>query len=381
MPMVLRALQALQALATRKVAFDVDLIPRAWENLPLKKVLNWLRTEASVHVKPERPWGMPTILQVEPTSRCNLHCRVCPVGVGLGRPAGDMDPALFQRIVDEVRDSALLLLFWDWGEPFLHPEAYGMIRYAHQAGLQVVASTNGHVFASNDHAARVIASGLDVLVFSVDGITQDTYQHYRAAGKLDDVLEGIRNVVAAKKSAAGRTPLVNLRFIVMRHNEHEIEQLEDFAASLGVDALTLRKFHAVPDRRMRGRWADADFVPSRPEYQLPVLTPGTLEPVRAARNPCRNLWNCPTIHWNGVVCSCFMDWGEQLKLGTIAGQSLREVWYGEAYRDLRQRFRRGWRDLPRCGECATGFVGGDVGRHANAEAFFLEHPQGELKPC
>lgn len=156
MPMASRAIRALKALATRKVAFDVDLIPCAWENLPAKKVLNWLLTETSVYCKPSRPWGMPTILQVEPTSRCNLHCRVCPVGAGLGRPAGDMDPALFRRIVDEVRDSALLLLFWDWGEPFLHPEAYGMIRYAAQAGLRIVASTNGHVFAAGDHAERVV---------------------------------------------------------------------------------------------------------------------------------------------------------------------------------------------------------------------------------
>lgn len=372
--------RAADALIRRRIAFDVDLIPCRWDDVPRRKVLNWLRTESSVYARPARPWGMPTILQVEPASRCNLHCRVCPVGTGLGRRVGDMAPALFERIVDEARDYALLLLFWDWGEPFLHPDACHMIRYARQAGLRVVSSTNGHVFAQPEHAERVVSSGLDVLVFSVDGITQQTYQHYRAAGHLDQVMEGIRNVMEAKRRGGAQAPLVNLRFIVMRHNEHEIPRLRDFAASLGVDALTLRKFHAVPDRRMRSSWAEADFVPTQRQYQLPALTPGTFEPTRAPSNPCRNLWNCPTIHWNGAVCSCFMDWSESRPLGVVGPQTLREIWYGEAYRHLRARFRRNWSQEPLCGECALGYVGGNIGREANAEVFMLGSRTGGREP-
>lgn len=371
-----RAARVMDAMVRRRIAFDVDLVPCRWDNVPGSKVLNWLRTESSIYARPSRPWGMPTILQVEPTSRCNLHCRVCPVGTGLGRGSGDMAPALFQRIVDEAREYALLMLFWDWGEPFLHPDACDMIAYARAAGLRVIASTNGHVFADPRRADQVVSSGLDVLVFSVDGITQETYQHYRAAGNLDKVIAGVRNVVDAKRRRGAMAPLVNLRFIVMRHNEHEIPRLKDFAAGLGVDALALRKFHAVPDPRMRSSWAEADFVPTRPEYQLPVLTPGTLLPVRARANPCRNLWNCPTIHWNGTLCSCFMDWNERRPLGVIGPQSLREIWHGKTYRELRTRFRRGWRDDPLCGECALGYVGGDVGSEANAEILMLRPEAG-----
>jgi len=81
-----------------------------------------------------------------------------------------------------------------------------MVRYARQAGIKVVASTNGHVFASGDHAREVVESGLDVLVFSVDGTDQSTYQHFREKGRLDAVLEGIRRVVSEKKRLASSTP-------------------------------------------------------------------------------------------------------------------------------------------------------------------------------
>jgi len=50
-------------------------------------------------------------------------------GYGLERPVGDMDPALFRRLVDELRGSLLAMLFWDWGEPFFNPASYEMIRY------------------------------------------------------------------------------------------------------------------------------------------------------------------------------------------------------------------------------------------------------------
>jgi len=290
-----------------------------------------------------------------------------------------MSPALFERIIDEVRDHVLLILFWDWGEPFLHPDAFRMIRYARQAGLRVVASTNGHVFADPCMAERVVNSGLDVLVFSVDGMTQKTYQHYRAAGNLQQVMAGIRNVVEAKQRGGARKPLVNLRFIVMRHNEHEVPELNGFAAELGADAVTLRKFHAVPDHRMRSSWAGADFVPTKREYQLPVLAPDTLQPIRVRSNPCRNLWNCPTIHWNGAVCTCCMDWDEQRPLGVIGPQSLREIWYGEAYRNLRAAFARDWQNDPMCGECALGYVGGDMGQAANAEVSMLKAAEGGRK--
>jgi MoaA/NifB/PqqE/SkfB family radical SAM enzyme len=380
-----RPVQFATAFAARRLSFDLDLVPLHFERLPWSKVVNWFLTESSVYFKPSRPWGLPTVLQVEPTSRCNLECGICPVGIGLERPTGNMDLDLFRGIVDDLRDSLLVMMFWDWGEPFLNPCAYEMIRCARRAGVKVVTSTNGHVFAAGDHAREVVESGVDVLVFSVDGVSQETYQHFRRKGRLDTVLEGIRRVVAEKRRSGSRTPIVNLRFIVMQHCEHEIPLLPEFARDLGVDVLTLRKFHCVPGTRescgpknqIHDR-AGAGLVPTELKYQLPRLTGNAKAPVRASRNPCRNLWNCPTVHWNGTVCSCFMDYNERRPLGSLRENSFREIWQGEAYRRLRREFRRRWQQLPLCDECASGFERGDVGREANAEAVFFSQEDGQL---
>ena len=138
--MIAKLAQAASALATRRISFELDLIPLRFEALPLKKIVNWILTEGSVAFKPAKPWGFPTVLQIEPTSRCNLQCKVCPVAAGLDRPAGDMDLQMFRRIVDELGDYLLLMMFWDWGEPFLNPHSYEMIQIRaqrrHQSCLQ-----------------------------------------------------------------------------------------------------------------------------------------------------------------------------------------------------------------------------------------------------
>jgi MoaA/NifB/PqqE/SkfB family radical SAM enzyme len=372
--------RVLAAFATRKISFDLDLVPLHLKNLPLRKIANWLLTESSVAFKPARPWGFPTILQVEPTSRCNLRCRICPVGTGLHRPSGNMGLEMFQNILDQIGKYLLVLMFWDWGEPFLNPDAYAMIQYARRAGVRVVCSTNGHVFAKGEEARRVVSSGLDVLVFSVDGITQQTYQTNRTLGNLETVVKGIRNVVEEKRRLRSATPVVNLRFIVMKHCEHEVPQLKQYARSLGVDVLTLRKFHFVPGTetgvsdRAQGMARPGSLerlVPSEMKFRQPALPDGSLTPVRVAENPCRNLWNCPSIHWDGTVCSCFADYDGRRPLGSLRTQRFQEIWYGEAYRRLRRGFRKSWQDSAFCGKCASGYQGGDVGRQANAEAIFF----------
>ena len=108
-----------------------------------------------------------------------------------------------------------------------------MIAYAGQKGIKTISSSNGHLFALQDKADNVIRSGLDTLIFAVDGITQATYERYRQGGKLDLALEGMRMVVARKKALGSKTPLVNFRFIVMRHNEHEIPQAQRAGAVPG----------------------------------------------------------------------------------------------------------------------------------------------------
>ena len=72
-------------------------MPFAFEGVPRRKILNWILVEASLYLKPERPWGWPTHLQVgEQVDSDNyrgsgVSSRLsCPAGGG----AGDDPPEL-----------------------------------------------------------------------------------------------------------------------------------------------------------------------------------------------------------------------------------------------------------------------------------------------
>jgi len=343
----------------RHITIECDHIPHHFRPVPLKKAINWFLTELSVYFKPEKPWGFPTHLLIEPTNHCNIRCALCPVTEGLKRPKGQMPFDLFKQIIDEVADYVFLILLWDWGEPFLNPRVYDMIRYARSKNIQLMSSTNGHVFSRMDNAVKVVDSGLDSLIFALDGISQSTYEKYRSGGSLEQVIRGIRNVVSAKKEAGSRTPLVNIRFIVMKHNEHEVPLLPGFAKNLGVDMLTTRALYPYDDNTgSKTEAAGHPFIPENPEYRRFLIDPEKGTRIRRKKNPCKALWNNPAIHWNGVICPCSFDPHDTHMMGNLNEKSLREIWSGTKYRQMRRQFRRNYRNLALCADCTYAFEGG-----------------------
>lgn len=166
-------------------------------------------------------------------------------------------------------------------------------------------------------ADRLVESGLDIIIFAVDGMTQATYARYRRDGDLAAVLEGIRTVLRRMRERGSPTPVVNLRFMVMRHNEHEISRPQAFARDLGVDALTLKTLNPGsqdPYSAEEKRRHD-DMVPAAERYQR--FRGG---PRRRRQNPCREPWNGTVLHWNGHICSCTYHTQDRRVLGDLREQ-------------------------------------------------------------
>jgi len=97
--LISKSLTAVRALLTRKLIIESDSIPYEFHQVPL--------VETSVFVKPTKPWGWPTHLQVEPTALCNLHCTFCPVTTGMERTTGCMNFETFKKAIDEIGDYLL----------------------------------------------------------------------------------------------------------------------------------------------------------------------------------------------------------------------------------------------------------------------------------
>jgi MoaA/NifB/PqqE/SkfB family radical SAM enzyme len=144
-------------------------------------------------------WGLPVSISFEPTTSCNLRCPECPSGLrAFTRPTGMLQKNFFKETIDQLHKQLLYLVFYFQGEPYLNPEFLDMVKYASSKKIYTATSTNAH-YLNDENARRTIESGLDRLIISIDGTTQDVYEQYRVGGKLAKVLEGTKNVVKWKK--------------------------------------------------------------------------------------------------------------------------------------------------------------------------------------
>lgn len=295
-------------------------------------------------------WGLPTVFMVEPTNACNLKCPLCPTGAGtLKRPTRFLDTAVYHRLLEELGASAFMVLLWNQGESFLHPDFFPMVRKAADLGLWTYASTNGHYLEDPE---AVVRSGLGTLLVSVDGATPETYEAYRRSGNFTQVVEGLKALMAAKHRLGSATPVVHLQFIVMRHNQHEIAEIDRLARECGVDRLTLKTVQIYDD-------ADIEvWLPEDESLRRYQLIQGEGGPHFAMKhgypNRCQRLWNQPVLNAGGEVSVCCFDKDSDFAMGTLQESSFRELWTSPRYMAFRQALFTRRSQFEMCRNCGEG---------------------------
>ena len=294
-------------------------------------------------------WGLPVTVSIEPTTACNLRCPECPSGLrAFTRETGNLKEDFFRRMVDELHRELFYLIFYFQGEPYINPKFLEMVRYARERRIFTITSTNGH-FLNDDNARKTVESGLDRLIISVDGTTQETYEQYRIGGSLDTVLEGARNVVRWKKKLHSRRPHIVFQFLVVRPNEHQIPDIYRLAKEIGVDEVKL-KTAQVYDYEQGN-----PLIPTLDHYARYRQTPdGNWAVKHALAKHCWKLWHSCVITWDGLVVPCCFDKDALHKLGDLKKAPFRTLWHSPAYVDFRRLILKGREEIDICKNCTEG---------------------------
>lgn len=293
--------------------------------------------------------GLPMTVSIEPTTACNLRCPECPSGLrAFTRETGNLKADFFRKTIDELAPDLLYLIFYFQGEPYINPLFLEMVHYAHQKKLYTITSTNGH-FLDDARARATVESGLDRLIISVDGTTQETYASYRIEGQLEKVLEGARNVVRWKKALGSPTPHIVFQFLVVQHNEHQIPDIYRLAAEIGVDEVKL-KTAQVYDYSQGNVLIPSDLSYSR---YLPNGD-GSWSPKHALTRHCWKLWHACVITWDGLVVPCCFDKDASHPLGSLKEMTFQSLWRGEAYTAFRSTILKGRDKIDICTNCTEG---------------------------
>jgi radical SAM protein with 4Fe4S-binding SPASM domain len=298
-----------------------------------------------------QPWhrGLPLSISFEPTTSCNLRCPECPSGLrSFTRPTGMLGEDLFQQTLDELAPTLWYLLFYFQGEPYLHKHFLDMVAYASSKHIYTATSTNGH-YLTDEMARKTVESGLDRLIISIDGTTQATYEQYRIGGQLDKVLEGTRQVVKWKKELKSATPHIMFQFLVVKPNQHQINEVRVLAKSLGVDEVVLKTAQIYDYEQ------GSSLIPSLDKYsRYRQLPDGSWQIKNRLLNQCWKMWHSCVITWDGKVVPCCFDKDAHHVLGKVSETSFRSLWHGSDYRQFRHQLLRSRSEIDMCKNCTEG---------------------------
>jgi len=293
--------------------------------------------------------GLPISIAVEPTTSCNLRCPECPSGLrSFTRPTGMLNAELFKKVISELSDTLLWLTFYFQGEPFLHSGFLEMVQVASQQKIYTSTSTNGH-YLNDEKARQTVESGLDRLIISIDGTTQQSYESYRIGGSLSKVIEGTRNVLQWKKKLKSKTPHVIFQFLVVKPNEHQIPQVRTLASELGVDEVVFKTAQIYDYKN------GSELIPESDKYsRYKKNSDGTYAIKNEWLNHCWKMWHSCVITWDGKVVPCCFDKDASHVLGDVSKNSFESIWTSEAYNSFRASLLRSRSEIEICKNCSEG---------------------------
>jgi len=309
------------------------------------RLANYYFTYSQMLSKKEKLMGGPSHLTVDVTNICNLRCPLCPTGVDApGRKKGMMPLATFQNILDQTERYLISVDLFNWGEPLLNKDVYDMIAYAHRRNIVTSVSTN-FLYFSEISAEKLLSSGLDILILSVDGASQESYEQYRVGGNFQKVMENISILVKKKKAQRVKHPYVCWQYLVMRHNEHEIETAKAMAAELGVDKITFDHAYLpvatrqeamkwLPENQGYHRYNVKDLEKTWEKQETPQEAssnePSAQQGFKRRVN-CSWLWTQTTINWDGSVSPCCAIYEPSHDFGNISDRPFNKIWNNEKY--------------------------------------------------
>jgi radical SAM protein with 4Fe4S-binding SPASM domain len=239
----------------------------------------------------------------------------------------------FKEVVDVFSKWAQTVQLFSWGEPVLNKSFPEMIRYASQNPHKIRSTTSVNLNATNDEQIKgLLTSNLDALHVSIDGVTQEVYEKYRVGGNLEIVFDNLKKLIATKKLYKSETKII-WDFIVMRQNEHQVEEAKkmanDFGIPINIDLVRphLKEDTINPTEKMIDNYGE--WLPKNPQYNNYNMD---TKKRNKSMTFCKSPWTSTAINWNGDVfpCSC-VHTEEKDRMGNIFEQSFKEIWHGEKY--------------------------------------------------
>ena len=321
--------------------------------MSFRRVLNFVGLVLSYYtsriIKKSIPLGLPFHVSMEPTTACNLGCPECPSGLKkFTRPTGKMELVRHEKWLKELSKTVFYVTYYFQGEPFLNPQLLEMIKAAKQYRMYTATSTNAH-FITRDNAEEVVKSGLDQLIISVDGVSQEVYEQYRVHGDLEKVWRATEALVKAKQKLNSSTPKLIFQCLAVKPNEHEIPLVFEKAKTLGVDEVRIKSAQLYDYKHGNPLMPENEYYSRYKKNRK-----GIYELKSPGGNHCWRMWSGSVVTWDGKVVPCCFDKDAMHSMGELSTDSFNEIWHSRNYKAFRNSILLNRQGIDICRNCSEG---------------------------
>ncbi len=318
-----------------------------------RKVFNGLKLLSGYYLsrltKKDMQWGKPISISIEPTTSCNLRCPECPSGLrSFTRPTGMLTFEIFKKAIDELKHDLLYLILYFQGEPYLNRSFFEFVNYASKQNIYTSTSTNAH-YLDDVNSRKTVESGLDRLIISIDGATQETYEQYRVGGSLTKVIDGTKNIVKWKKELNSKTPQLVFQFLVVKPNEHQVAEVKKLANELGVDKVAFKTAQIYDYQN------GSPLIPENEKFsRYRKKNNGHYSIKNKLLNQCWKMWHSCVMTWDGKITPCCFDKDASHQFGNITDASFSEIWKNQKYSQFRRAILKSRKEIDICQNCTEG---------------------------
>jgi radical SAM protein with 4Fe4S-binding SPASM domain len=255
---------------------------------------------------------------------------------------------LFKKIIKQLHKKTTYLTFYFQGEPYLNPDFLEMVAVSSQHKLFTSTSTNAH-YLNEENARKTIESGLNQLIISIDGTTQEIYEQYRVGGSLNKVIEGTKNIINWKRKLKSSTPHVVFQFLVVKPNEHQLADIKLIAAELGVDELRFKTAQVYDYENGNS------LIPENENYsRYKKGIDGKWRLKNKLQNQCWRMWSSCVITWDGKIVPCCFDKDAKYNMGNISEIPFNKIWTSKEYDEFRSKLLKSRKEIDICTNCSEG---------------------------
>lgn len=298
----------------------------------------------------------PIAMKIENTTICNLRCKMCPLQVGLKRKIGSLSFKNFKYVFDQVKPCYLNLT--GIGEPITNSNIFQIIKYARKKGAFVKLDTNG-ILLTEEYANKMLNANPNILSFSIDGGTKETYEKIRIGAKFDILIKNLKYMVKRRNELKSKTQLHTF-MVAQKDNMHEIPDYIKMMIEIGIDAIKGSFVISLGgNENLKNRMEKVDSEKAKKVLneilELNKKYPGKLEMdniidhlknfdkiskgemILNSDKPCFMPWYIPYVTWDGYVCPCTFFSDNEVVYGNVFEQPFMKIWNSKEAQEFRKQ--------------------------------------------